>query len=201
MIRPEKNLSVYYLGLTVVHTAVLKRVQQYRDKLMPNLPKIKEVHITLVPPFFTDFETASAINWGCMTSTLSSKSIVNSIQFSIQNLAIMEFEGEKIIHFPVKTYEKGKEVRDENFAKRVQTLRKQLEDLGVKINLPIPDGYTPHISVSVESSKKGISKKIGRVLEKSSRETVLCFRATYPTLYAKYRGIGYRTLSSDPSIE
>ena len=197
-----KNLFLCYIGLTVAARDVLEEVEHLRHLLDPrgNRTKLKEVHITLVPPFFVDYDTASKINMGCALSTLHSKSIVNAVTFSVQQLEVMHFEGSTIIHFPVKTYINKEESCDEDFVKRVQAFRTQIKSFGGEIRLPVPLNYTPHISVLTLTGNNEVEGKIQKIVKTSTNREPLYFRATYPTLYAKYKGVGYRDLSDDPSL-
>jgi hypothetical protein len=194
--RTSTDSFLCYLGLTIVNKEVLARVHSYKEKCtgQENTKKLKEVHITLIPPFFTTYEIASAINVGCMASTLQSNSIINATRFSLQSLDIMKFEGETIVHFPVKTHTKEKGDNDHSFAERVNALRRQIQELGGELRLPVPNTYTPHISVSIN----GIHNRLKDVAMKSKEDEILYFKASYPTLYAKYPGIGYRDLTSNP---
>jgi 2'-5' RNA ligase len=185
-----------YIGLTIVHQEVLRRVNFYRGKITGEaVPALEEVHITLVPPFYTDYETASAINFGCMASTLQSVSIVNTTKFLLQSLSHMNFEGERIVHFPVQVYTREKGILFQDFGDRVNTLRKQIQKLGSEIRLPVPDTYTPHISVSTQVSIHNLEE----ILQESKNDGAIYFKASYPTLYVKYKGVGYRDLTTCPA--
>ena len=193
-----------YLGLTVVRREVLKRVNYYKQQIEVLLFQYKnpltEVHITLVPPFHTDYETASHINLECALSTLKSTSIVNSTVFYMQGLSSMQFEGDTIIHFPVSVMRKDGDEgsEDEIFSKRVQLFRQQIKAIGGELREKIPENYTPHISVYTKW-KGSLSKKVEDLIQKSKQDEIIYFRATYPTLYAKYKGFGYRDLISNPN--
>lgn len=189
-----------YIGLTVVRMEVLTRVNAYKKKVDGLLGRIKsplnEAHITLVPPFHTDYKTASQINLGCALSTLCSTSIVNDTVFCIGGLEVMHFEGDDIIHFPIWV-KNGKEGATEIFKNKVTSLRQKIKGLGGELRQPIPEEYTPHISVC--TSWRGKDQKLRMILTESKHEPVISFRATYPSLYAKYKGLGYQDLTYNPN--
>jgi 2'-5' RNA ligase len=200
-----------YIGLTVVSRQALRRVNTYHDKLCAlfGFEKIqkKEVHITLVPPFHSTYEEASRINLGCAVSTLASTSISNTTLFGMHGLEVMKFEGDTIIHFPITAHKRtAEDLEDEtdemltkttNFRARVETLRKQITSFGGEIQQPLPEGYTPHITVL--AGKNLEHRALEKVIQESKQESPLYFHGTFPTLYAKYKGVGYLDLSDDPN--
>ncbi len=200
MEKPKNTAITCYVGLTVVRREVLARVNSYKQKIEKLLSQkaspLTEAHITLVTPFHTDYETASRINLGCGVSVLLPENIVNSTVFYMEGIASMQFEGDTIIHFPIGVKGKGGEA--EIFRQRVQSFRQQIKAFGGELRGKVPSDYTPHISVYTKW-KGSMTKEFKDLIQKSKREPVIYFQATYPTLYTKYAGLGYRELTSNPN--
>ncbi len=192
--------GLYFLGGTIVDSGVLSRAQKYsnlvRGYLGDDCIREKERHLTILPPFYTDYETASMINYSCMAVSLLSSHPFNSTLFSIKELEVMEFEGRGIVHFPVKVHENQSE---RNFISFVKRMREKANEEGISWRSPLPPDFTPHITVADigDINKK---EKINRIIRKSRGESLLIFRLVYPTLYAKY-GSNWDTLHRDPTFK
>ena len=115
----------------------------------------------------------------------------------------MHFEGDDIVHFPITA---SRLIEDEvvgkpstkEFVKKVDAFRQQLKEWGAETRQPVPSGYTPHISV-LTKGKWGHDAKLKKIVDQSKKLPFIHFHAGYPTLYAKYKGLGYRTLTDDPN--
>lgn len=193
------KLWTYFLGGTIVDSEVLARVQEYENliHILQNKGAVTkpERHITIVPPFLADYETASRINIGCMTATIFSKHPLTSTLFQICDLTIMTFEGLEILCFPVEVH--TGDTKDGVFIDYVKALRQKLISFGIQYKEKIPEEYKPHITVCIgENLSK--NEDVQSLITKSKQDNVIRFRSGYPTLYTKTKE-GWGDLSNDPN--
>lgn len=193
-----KPLGVYYLGATIATPEVMSRIQKYTDKVHMlfgvDCTREKERHVTLVPPFFADFETASRINLRCAMSTLlSDHPLVNTL-FCIKGMSVMGFNGIDVVHFKVHVHQESKV--GECFEEYVVALRKRFTSHGLLYREVIPGEFTPHMTVFVGKNLRA-NTRLQEILKRSESEEVLYFRSGYPTLYARYKD-GWGDLRDDP---
>lgn len=196
------DLGLYYLGATINNPEVLLRVQQYSDRTCglvgADCTIEKERHITIIPPFYADYETASKINLGCGMATLLREHPLVTTRFSIRGMRVMSFDGVDVIHFPIKAYPRLNLENTPTFTGYVQTIRQKLHTFGLEFKETIPEEYEPHITVLVRKNLGG-EARLKALLEESRLNRSLFFNSGYPTLYAKYKEGGWRALSHDPS--
>lgn len=195
-----KHISKYYLEATIVNPTVIARTQEFTDGATGLLGLvsrvIKELHITIIPPFYTDYETASQINLSCAMSTLRSTHPLITTQFSIRGLEIMSFGEVDVLHLPVSVHQEASP--NQRFADYVVAIRKKALTLGLDFKEAIPEEYTPHITVLTGSNLRD-NAHLEEYIKKSLVHTPVIFRSGYPSLYARYEE-GWKDLSKDPSL-
>lgn len=195
------NLWTYFLGGTIVNQVVLKRVQDYEDRVhelfaRENIVK-HERHITIVPPFLASYQIASEINTKCAMASLLSTHPLTATRFFLQHLEIMSFEGLDILHFPIRVDERtpGAEML---FIDYVKTLRERFSTFGIKFKNKIPTEYKPHITVFTGENLRD-SSGVCSMLRESKRQKPLLFYSGYPSLYTKCKE-GWGDLSRDSNV-
>lgn len=192
-----------YLGATLIHPGVFARVQRYSDEARIGLGMdsviLRELHITLLPPFETTYESATRINLACACSTIIRNHPLTSTSFLIRNLSTMCWENVDVLHFPIKLSSKIHQGR--RFLDYIESLRNKVTQSDEFMwKETIPDSFYPHITVATLEKRK-ITPYVQSLIEKSRKETPVCFHAGYPTLYAKYKTGGWYTLSQDPNLD
>lgn len=181
----------YFIGATIATRQALERVDRYEMRLLGEVNRSEEKHLTILPPFLATYEEASEINMGCAMSSILSTHPMNTTMFAMQGLDIMEFGGVQFLHFPIQTFTTG-----ESWADFVLRIRKRLHELKLEFRHPIPKEYRPHITLMEGEHLRG-DRSVQALIRESIKESKLHFHATYLTLYAKYKR-GWDTVSSDP---
>lgn len=149
-----------------------------------------------MPPFRTSYYNASLINLGCFSSTICRNNILDASKFVIQDVQVMYFDGNAVIHFPV--YLNRAKSLDTTFVQRIENYRRRLHDFGIEYWNPVPEGYRPHITIGIIPTRKRLVV-MRRLVVRGHHEDEIHFHASYPTVYAKYKDVGYQTLSSNPN--
>lgn len=181
--------STYFLGTTIVCQRVASLAQQYEEEAreefdLNDISATPERHITLLPPFRTDYITASRINITCAKSRLFSPHPLIETQFSINQLKVMSFCDLDHLCFPLCVVKEFS--LSDMFVAYVKDLRKWVEKLGVDFCDQISDEYVPHISVCSGKNLK-TNKRIQVMIDKSGLQSSIRFLSGHTTLYTKDR--------------
>lgn len=191
-----------YLGATIINPHVQKRVQRYSDHARARLGfdtvvLPPELHITILPPFITTYESASHLNLACACATTITNHPLVSSRLSIQKLATMKWDNETILHFPVNFFHG---LHPEYvFADYVKALRLKIIDSGEFVwKEAIPETFHPHLTV-LEVERTRYADRLEKLVQQSNKDLPLHFSVGYPTIYAKYKTGGWYPLSQDPN--
>lgn len=192
---------VCYLGATIVNLEIQKRVQKYsnhaRTRLGLDAVIIPEQHITILPPFATTYESASHLNLACACATLVAHHPLTSSKLSIQQLALMKWKEEMILHFPVNFC--GGLHPENIFVDYVQALKKKVLTSGEFIwKEAVPETFHPHLTV-LKAERVQHAERMQEFVDQSMNDCPICFDVGYPTLYAKYKTGGWYPLSQNPN--
>lgn len=190
------KLGTYYLGALIVDHQALDRINAFRKTLLGCSQDAEEAHLTILPPFRTSYENASAINVGCGMVSLMSMHPMHTTLFEMRGLEIIDFGGEDFIVCPVTPHAPPGQETWEQYVPRI---RQKLTDLGISYKEQIPSEYRPHVTVC---RKKEVSARFSlkKAIAESETAHPLYFRVTYLVLHAKYKD-GYSMISIDPARE
>ncbi len=212
----KKELGTYYIGATVADVRVLETIRHAKMRTHTALrmyrggrePKMKECHMTLVPPFHTTYQEATSINLACARAKFFETHPLITTRFSLGTMSIMTFGGSAILYFHV-TFPGGEGERL-IFQDYVMAMRNRVESCeDFSFREAIPKNFLPHITILSLQDRKGEyvvetmlrgNHDIQEMLEEYSSITrILSFLIAYPTIYARYAN-GWKPLSHDPCI-
>lgn len=207
--QPE-NTSLFYIGATIVNPYLLNWINEIRERIAlalnvekPSLIKSKECHITLVPPFYTTYEEATALNTSFAVAQLLRSDPVHRIEFLLGRLMTLTFQTQASICFKIHIPDEDAKVELQKYVKMLR--RKVVSTDQFAWREQIPSVWNPHITV-VSGQDTGTEQRIllwNPKLRKIVTETKqdlrkLTFLTGYLTIYAKYGYRGWQPLSSNP---
>jgi hypothetical protein len=211
----EEPLGTYYLGATVADAKILEAVRHAKMRAHAALgiysgkqePRLRECHLTLVPPFRTTYREATSINLACARAQFFENHPLITTQFSLGDMSVMTFGSSTALYFHVNIL--GGENCRILFLEYVTAMRRRLalcEHFTFRER--IPENFLPRITIiNIQEAGDGNivnkmlhSTEIKQMLEESSlTKTRMPFLVVYPTLYAKYAS-GWEPLSHDPCV-
>ena len=219
MVKTRQAIGTYYIGATIADINVLRVVRNTNmlAQMALNIHKedsreiLSECHMTLVPPFHTTYEEATALNMGAAFSRLRAKHPLMRTRFSLRKMMTLVFADSSTLCFQIKIL--GGVHQEKGFTTYVEQLRKEVFTCDhFNWRKAVPLTFTPHITIL---SSQDIAKEQKKILdgnpilwnkgiralveEINKRKETLPFLIAYPTVYAKYDD-EWRPLGNNPVL-